>query len=655
MSRVGRALATLTAAAVVVVLAGCTSPAQPVPVGSHTAAASTTPSSPSSPSTPAVKALAGGDCTQLLASSSLVTALGLSAEVQVATGDPVLAVVGGIGCDWSFGKPDKSYRNQVQLAVAPGTIADSSEVAASLTSPPCSTHGHYRDCTATISVAGWWYNLDVSLYNPKSKTAVRTSFGVITTDLEAALKAASAPAAELVHPFDCAAASTKSVPLVSSRSLQSDYGEISAAYQEIFAAAFLLAGPTTCAATATSGWSVTVYPGSTSAYYECAHSLNGAGESVTIPGFGTAFALDQDSADAPLICATDGKSTITAADSFHQSGDPWNTNDSEALALLLVRAFASAKSAVAPWRAALVAPSAPVTVQPPAAGKCTTLLDTKVAVVAVHATKVSTVQIGDPLLATVGGLDCDYLLRAHGGGYNEIRLVVAPSAIADPAELHASLASPACGADPTGDDVTACTATVAVDGWWYSAYVDGLDSDAGPAASKATFAAITANFEHALASGPAPGRIAAKKPFDCQSANPEGLPVASMRASFFPLRPSAPEIRAAAFLLAGPEACEFTEPDGQSWSLTVYPGSASAYYSCTKLEAGAGQANEPLSVPGVKTALALSPDGSGSEVCATDGKSTVFAIWERPDAPPWNAAARKTLGSLLVPVFAAIK
>lgn len=639
-------------AALVVVLAGCAPVHGPAPAGTHSgsAAASTSaPASSASASAPATPPLVGGDCTRLLDSAALATALGGSTQASVDNGDPLLAVVGGIGCDYAFGKDASSPTSSVSAVIAPSAIADSSEVATSLERPLC-TSGKGADCTATVAVAGWWYSLDVTPHKPASAAVLRASFDTITSDLESTLKANPAPKVNAVRQFDCAAPVTPDGHLFGSRVPPPGYSVI-------LGAAFLLAGPTTCSvipADALAEWSLNVYPGSASAYYQCAHSLNGEGLSVTVPGVKTAFALNQaeDAVDDTLVCATDGTSTITVSDKFHISGDIWDAESLADLGSVLAPAFRSARPSAAPWTASLVAPSAPVTVKPLAGGDCRKLLNTKVAGAALDGSKVRDADVEDPMLATVGGLDCDYVFDDHGAFY-EVRLQVAPRAIADPAELEASLVPAGCGVDVTEDDQsTTCTATVALSNWWYSLTVDGFDPDSIGIDPSAAFTAITANIEQTLKSTAAPGRIAAKKPFDCQAADAVGWPVDGSRDLVFSLQESDTEVRTAAFLLAGAEDCEFTAPNGVTWDLTVYPGNASAYYACTQVQGGAG--NRSIAVPGVQTAVALPPD-SARAVCATDGTSTVYALWGRPDGPPWSTAALKTLGSLLVPAFAASK
>ena len=643
MSLALRTCAALGALALLVALAGCTPARQPVPAASHTASVAE-----------ATPPLEGGDCAKLLDSASLAAALGWSTNARVDAGDPLLAVVGGIGCDYEFGASSDST-SSVWVVVAPSAIADASAVATSLMPPEC-TPGTEADCAATVEVAGWWYSLDVNPYKPKSAQALRASFDAVKTALETTLRANRAPKQHLVQPFDCATAVTPDGRMFGSHSVYPD-SSMPHRYSEIQVAAFLLAGPTTCSVNtpdASAKWSLTVYPGGASAYSQCANSSDGQGTSIAIPGVKTAFAPAQDPddpVDEPPLCATDGTSTITVVDRNLGVGDAWGQESPADLGSILVPTFRAARSSatvsVTPWTASLPDPSAPVPVHPLVGGDCNKLLNTKAAGAALGTPKLTYVKADGPLLATVGGLGCDYRMSGDGNS-SDIQLQVAPGSIADPVELAASRMPARCGVDLTDDNQSTCAATVAVAGWWFSLSIDGFDPNSDEVNPKASFAAIAANLDQTLKSTAAPGRIAAKKPVDCQSADTVGWPVTSSRSVGHYLT----EVGDAGVLLAGAEECDFTAPNSVGWRLTVYPGSAAAYYVCTQVEGGTG--SRSVSVPGVKTAVALAPD-SGPQACATDGTSTVFVEWERPDDPPWNTAALKTLGSLLVPAFEAAK
>jgi hypothetical protein len=571
-----------------------------------------------------------------------------STNVSVTTADPVLAVVGGLGCDYSYGKAGAYPTSEVQVSVAPAAIDDSTELANSLTTPLCTRKKHVAECWATATVGGWWYSLDVTPNGVPSATALLASFDAITADLETVLNGATAPAAAIAKPLNCATASTSADALTGSRPMPYNDNEPYNQSEAILAAALLLAAPTTCTAT-TSGWTVTVYPGSAAEYEQCAHSVSGTARPLTIRGVRTAVALASNAADGAQVCATDGESSIEASNPIQDQGDPLTASEITSLGRILGRVFKSAATSMAPWSSSLAAATSSPP-QPLAAGSCKKLIDVKVASAALGTGKYDNADIYDPLLSTVGGIDCEYVIGDH-----EIFMTVAPAAIADPTELAASLAPTTCGVDPMDDDLTACSATVAKDGWWYNVSVDALDPDKGAAAMTKTFSAVTGALETTLSASTAPGRVPAQKPFDCSTAAIAGVPVTGSRAASAPLSGPGNEISAAAFLLAGPSTCDIGPIDGVKWSLTVYPDGASSYPACTHLESGAGEPNRSISVPGVTTALALSTDGSGSEVCATDGKSTVLTVWDRPDDPAWTLAARTTLGSLLVPVFAAIK
>jgi hypothetical protein len=601
-----------------------------------------------------------------------------SKKVSVYTGDLALAAVGGFGCGYSddtIGHPG-SYppTSLISVVVVPSAIGEPSERAASLARPLCgpdsvpdAPDGDGSNCAATDTVAGWWYSLSVTNDSESGSRKPQSAFALIEAALQKALKGVRAPErAAVAEPFDCATASTPDAPLIGSRVIADDLlGPEDTSPnpdpfqpptdQEILAAAYLVAGPTTCF-TSSEGWSITVYPGGASAYAQCVQGL-GTVSTTTNPEVKSAFANINYALGGTEICATNGKSTVTATSLVHDDGQPWTAKVLHGLGALLVRVFSGSASLGAPWTPSLPAPVAPDAVQPLVDGACARLLDASAAATTLGEPNVrNPAAAGDPTLAAVGGLDCQYVL-AKPGSTDDVAVVtaaVAPSAIADPDELKASLAPPACD---SGIAVATCTATVAVDGWWYSLQADMNVGGAAKAAPIAKFAAIAANLERTLKSAPAPGRVIVTEPFDCESIDTAGAPVVRSRAlpgsrfwaGYWEGDDS--DIRAAAFLLAGPVTCVFPSPDDVPWYLTVYPGSSSAFPQCT--HSGADAPETVVSVPGVKSAILVSSGASGVHVCATDGKNTVLAVSDVD--LPLTEAEQGTFSSLLAPVFAALK
>ena len=674
----------LGCAALVVALAGCAPAVQPQ---------STTGSSGSGVAAPAVAAtaapVAGDDCTDLLAPASLAAILHQSKNVSVYTGDLALAAIGGFGCGYAddpngspSGYPPASL---VSVIVAPSVIVDPSELAASLAPRHCgpdaganTATGGGPDCTATRTVAGWWYSLSVTTGASKSGSVKPSAFNSIQADLEKSLRNVVAPErVNVVRPFDCAAASAPHARLSGSRVIEDnplgpiyyqqpgedDYPFEPPTDQEVLAAAYLLAGPTACF-TSDAGVGITVYPGGASAYAQCVEGL-GAVSTTTDPGVASAWANIHYALGADQICATDGKSTVSVTDLYRDDTRPWDAKTLESLGALLVPVFAGSASLSAPWTAALPAASAANTVQPLVGGDCAKLLDSSAAAAILgEPTTRNPASAGDPTLATIGGLDCQYVVgNPHGNDDPDVvTAVIAPSAIADPAELAASLASPVCDSKPT-----VCTGTAVVNGWWYS--LDVEMNSVGPAivamgAPIERFKAIAANLERTLKSAPAPGRVSATRPFDCAAIAKGGWPNVRSRAlpgsRFWAgyLFGNDTEIRSAAFLLAGPVTCKIPSLDNVigarevPWYLTVYPGGASAYRQCTQVDAS--RPRKPISLPGVKSAFLVTRDADGGPlICATDGTSTVVAV-SYVDGH-FNGPDRTSLTSMLGLVFAALE
>ena len=674
----------LGAAVLLVALAGCAPAVQPQ---------STTGPSAAATAAPAVAAtaapLAGDDCTNLLAPASLAAILHESKKVTVYTGDLALAAIGGFGCgyaDDAFGHAG-SYppTSLVSVIVAPSAIVDPSELAASLAPRLCgpdayadSLSGEGSYCAATDTVAGWWYSLSVTTVSANSGNEHESAFASIKKDLERSLEGVKVPEQlTAAQPLDCAAASAPHARLAAgSRLIDDDLlgpfdpepgGDPDAdpfeppTDQEVLAAAYLLAGPTSCnAASPGDGWRLEVFPGGASAYAQCVEGL-GKVTATTNPKVVSAFTDIDYAVGGSEVCATDGKSVVAATNLAHNEGDPWDAKTLESLGALLAPVFANSASLRAPWTAALPAASAS-TAQPPLGGNCAKLLDSTAAAASLGEPNIHNPAIaGDPTLATVGGLDCELTFGNPNSEVGEdvtlVTVVVAPSAIADPAEVTASLAAPVCDSDVS---FPTCTATATVDGWWYSLEVDlnGVNpAIMGKTAPIANFKAIAANLEQTLKSTAAPGRVAATKPFDCASVGTAGTPVIRSRAlpgsRFWAgyWNGADTDIRAAAFLLAGPSTCKFPSDDDVPWYLTVYPGGASAYRQCTHVEAyGTSKA---LSIPGVQSATLIPSIAFGAHVCATDGTNTVLAVSYLDGK--FKRTNLSTLTALLVPVFAAIK
>jgi hypothetical protein len=596
----------------------------------------------------------------------------------VYTGGLAPAAVGGFACGYADADAEHpgSYppATLVSVIVVPSVVADPSELAASLAPQLCgpdayadTVAGEGSSCAATNTVAGWWYSLSVTNHKENVGHEQESAFKSIEADLGKALTSDKAPASvNVVHPLDCAAASIPNDPLVSSRLIGDGIlGPVDPVAgdddvdpfepptdEEVLAAASLLAGSTTCDTTTSySGWTLTVFPGGASAYAQCVEGV-GKLSTTTDPGVKSAFTKIEYAAGGGEVCATDGKSVVDATDVLHEDGQPWGAKILKSLGALLVPVFAATASSGVPWTASLPAVSASA-VKPLLGGDCAKLLDWSAAATALGKSQIrNPTMAGAPTLATVGGLDCVFSFGRLNVS-DDVTLVtanVAPSAIADPAELAASLSPPACdsGYSPT------CAVTATVNGWWYSLEADLIDvssRDVGTA-----FKAITANLERTLKSAAAPGRVTVAQPFDCASAVTGGTPVIRSRAMqsspFWAGTGDADtDMSAAAFLLAGPVTCKFPSDDNVPWYLTVYPGGASAYRQCTHVEAfGPGK---PISVPGIRSVTLVPSAAFGAHVCATDGTNTVLAVSYL--AGHFKNADRTTLTALLVPVFAAIK
>jgi hypothetical protein len=269
-----------------------------------------------------VTPIADGDCTKILNLSTVALSFSRSKNAVTHWGDPLYSSVGGIKCDYWFG-PIEDYVGSVFLIVAPIAISDSGTIDRSLAAPECSTtyagSQSTNGCRATATVGGWWYSLMVEGPAKKQKSA----FDKITSALTKTLAATSAPT-QVDQPkhFDCAAVDTGGLPVTTRRNSPSDWPSTDVTGAEIQAAAFLLAGPTTCRFTLASGksWNVTVYPQGDSLFYRCGHfstidDYPGPSSVISIPGVKSAYGKVATN-DGPLLCATDGTSLVSVSGDY---------------------------------------------------------------------------------------------------------------------------------------------------------------------------------------------------------------------------------------------------------------------------------------------------------------------------------------------------
>jgi hypothetical protein len=349
-----RAWGVLVAASLVVSIAGCSSPATGVapttPVDIATSVPDGTDVEPTSDSEP---------CEALLNSADIAASLGKPNLTYVGTVDPLLALVGGLECEYVFitGDPDAddededSYdttlRDEVYLAVAPSSIATPAAVQNSLVAENCNPRLEERDgCTSTATVGDWWYSLSVS--SATSAEVQKSSFEATTVSLEQALAAkATPPPVTGVTPFDCSSLTSSSAPVTSSRTLPPLWTGT-----EIFAAAFLLAGPVTCEFTIdkTQIWDLTVYPGGAAALAQCRYAATEyePNSSLTdIENVETVYQLTN-TGDEVKFCASDGKSLIRVYHEYSEDGSEFESDtdpevdEAELLSTLLVPALAAA-------------------------------------------------------------------------------------------------------------------------------------------------------------------------------------------------------------------------------------------------------------------------------------------------------------------------
>jgi hypothetical protein len=338
-------------------------------------------------------------------------------------------------------------------------------------------------------------------------------------------------------------------------------------------------------------------------------------------------------------------------------GSPWTASELDGLGTTVAPMFKHAVTSASDWSSSLPKSSEGQPVPALAGGDCSKLFNTTNAAAAMHASPHATVVVVDSLLATVGGIECDFAFpQLHGTNIFDLEAEVAPSAIADPTGLKQSLASADCGTDPNDDSGQSeqCTETVAVDGWWYHLTFEdpaGSDDSDGP-----VFASLSTMLGHTLSGTVAPSSVPVRTPFRCPTTDVVGHAVTSSRVmtEVFNLDynasrtfPGLDQIHATAFLTAGASTCTIAVGAVDEWDATVYPHSTAAYFACTH---GAVGKNTPE--PGLNLGFTFARDGS--EVCATDGTSTIaVAEVQDDDQDPWTVAELTSLGKILTPMFAA--
>ena len=656
-----RARALVAGGAALALVAGVAIPAL---VFANVPAPTAAPSAPASAPTsaPVVQAsghddpAAGAPCQSLLDPAMVSAALDSSTFTTVAKGDLGLAIVGGFDCRYIFGVEDFSVadgKGYIDITVAPAHITSADTLQVSLKSAECfeSTLGTYlSECQSLVAVGDWWYSLSVG--NRASRDELRASFTTVTNELEEALAAApEAPPAVVVQPFDCAAAGI-SMPLLETRRERfgGRYGD-----NELRLAASLLAAPVTCIFGEPEGdsWTFTVYPGGASAYESCA---SGPGVSIVVPGTTAAFAASIPW--HPELCATDGTSLVVAKGSS-PDGTGWaelGANDPalDVLTTLLVPIFEAIVPSAAPYVAQPTVASAPTSVAPLLDGDCSALLAPTALGAFVDEDHYTEVRKSAPDFEAVGGIQCSYLFLtdAENSGYFPylaVHVDAAPSTIADPAVVRASLSDVACSVwiEQSGVVHSRCNAIANVHGWWYEVQVFALMSEAE---LRADFATITSMVKNSLTAAAPPARVKAIQPFDCGAAAGD-MSWSSQR----DISGGSSAIAVAAALLAAPTACEYVQSD-ERWRVTVYPGRPEAFDACTGGRMPGELLAAPIAVAGVTSVVPIG--GSGDRVlCATDGASGVRAsryfFGQVPEIS--DEQYRADLSRLLVRIFAAAK
>jgi hypothetical protein len=289
---------------------------------------------------------------------------------------------------------------------------------------------------------------------------------------------------------------------------------------------------------------------------------------------------------------------------------------------------------------------------PIADGDCEKILDPTTVALSLTKKKSIVTHWGEPLLFSVGGIDCSYLIGPIDAYVGTVDLKIAPSAVADNAAVTRSLTTRECSTSYEGSPSTSgCRATATVNGWWYSLRVNGSAKT-----QKSAFDKITAGLTAVLSATKAPTSIDSIKPFDCTAVDTGGLAVTTRR-----IQPNvwagvddvASEIYAASYLVAGPTTCRFTLASGKSWQVTVYPGGEALFFRCghfSTIDDYPGPSSV-ISIPGVPSTYGKVATNNGPLLCATDGTSLVRVSGD--DDLILNSKARTSLGSILVPVLAA--
>jgi hypothetical protein len=673
-------VATLVVSVVVPLsLSGLSSASTGTPVTAATSPSPTTPTIPTIPTTVGNDKTPKDPCENFLYTAGVASATGVSANVKPEPALLLLSAVGGIDCAYNFGdwdlgddeNPAPDDSGYLYVTVAPSAIADPAVVAASLSPTRCApvhrggTTLPNTECSATATFGAWWYSLKIGTFS--SEEALREGFDSVTGFLEQSLGSRVAPTQALVvKPFDCSSVEAGGVPVIRATRDYTFSGEIATA-------ADFLAPPTTCRFSISDQeeWDLRVFPGAAASYAQCTHnSWRGApGAPMSVPGVQAAFGFallnpDGDSAEA---CATDGKSTIEIWRSANVSDFPWDATTRDALGPLLSAAFAAATPSTSPLTP-FVTPTTPtITSSPVTDGGCTGLFDPKT-LKALTGGKVdfTHMQPESLLLATVGGISCDYSLNnrfsSEPGNYATVSVV--PSSIINADEREATLVTPYCTAEAekATSPMDGCFTVGEVAGWWYSLQFGTVGTVEH---ERASFETTIASLERTLSAADAPERASSFRPYNCDATSTAGRSFTSWRTvdnyrarqwidPFF--SDGLDPLPSAAFLLAGPVTCVYTMHSGEQWEVTVYAGNAAPYDLCVRMsEFVPGKA---ISIAGVKSAYIRFLGNDAPNLCATDGISTIEvsrpSVYEHSDdVQNWPKADAATLSRLLRPIFAA--
>jgi hypothetical protein len=282
-----------------------------------------------------VAPLAGGDCKKLLNIAPIKANLGTASVSHIGSGDEAFSTVGGLDCSYFTGGFNEGNGGEIDVTVAPRSIAHPDVVAATLSIEDCAPSDGYCH---TISTAGdWWYSL--SVYGVKTAKKTKSAYLTLKTQLVATLTATRAPdAVGVKKPFDCSAVDIAGLTVDASRRVgRNSFGG------PISGAVLLFAGPSVCTFREKNGdaWEAKVYPGTTVAYDQCTQTtwMGGKdGKVIAVPGVNAAFAL-QSMDSGSFMCASDGSSSIVA---FSEGNYNWTAKVRKKLGALLVPIFAAA-------------------------------------------------------------------------------------------------------------------------------------------------------------------------------------------------------------------------------------------------------------------------------------------------------------------------